>query len=250
MNTIRSFLKFFDNQAFKIHFYSIQRRSLLYSKKLLDVQDEVEFVDEQLAENQEAIKETHEEIHEEAIQETHEGAIEETHEEEQEEADDGINETDKPNEQKDTEHTEFFLNIPSGDFRMKFERSFDKMKAELKWYLSNGKCVEDELFAFGMQCKEEHPCHSFIVDPADTIYQKYQVFNDDELREIGSFREKKLPTMPTKLRDYLNTYNLTTSTALRQKIFTQEQLDEEYFDNLAMNIQAIADIEVVGFVHM
>lgn len=56
--------------------------------------------------------------------------------------------------------------------------------------------------------------------------------------------------MPTKLRDYLNTYNLTTSTALRQKIFTQEQLDEEYFDNLAMNIQAIADIEVVGFVHM
>lgn len=147
MNTIRSFLKFFDNQAFKIHFYSIQRRSLLYSKKLLDVQDEVEFVDEQLAENQEAIKETHEEIHEEAIQETHEGAIEETHEEEQEEADDGINETDKPNEQKDTEHTEFFLNIPSGDFRMKFERSFDKMKAELKWYLPNGKCVEDELFA-------------------------------------------------------------------------------------------------------
>ncbi|KAI8050735.1 hypothetical protein BDF21DRAFT_482448 [Thamnidium elegans] len=78
------------------------------------------------------------------------------------------------------------------------------------------------------QCKEEYPCHSFIVDPTDTNYQKYRVFNDDELQEIGSFREKKLSTIPTKLRDYFNKYNLTTTTALRQKIFTSEQLDEEY----------------------
>ncbi|KAG2233790.1 hypothetical protein INT48_005943 [Thamnidium elegans] len=77
------------------------------------------------------------------------------------------------------------------------------MKAEEKWYLSN-------------------------VDPTDTNYQKYRVFNDDELQEIGSFREKKLSTIPTKLRDYFNKYNLTTTTALRQKIFTSEQLDEEY----------------------
>ncbi|GAN01509.1 hypothetical protein MAM1_0008d00942 [Mucor ambiguus] len=193
---------------------------------------EVEFINEQLAENPEAIEETHEEAIEEAIEEIHEEAIEETYEEDHEEADDGINETDELNEQKDTEHTENLLNIPNGDFRMKFERSFDKMKAEEKWYLSNGKCVEDELFAFGMQCKEEHPCHSFIVDPIDTNYQKYRVFNDDELQEIGSFREKKLPTMPTKLRDYFNTYNLTTTTALRQKIFAQEQLDEEYSEDM------------------
>lgn len=95
------------------------------------------------------------------------------------------------------------------------------MKAEEKWYLSNGKCVEDELFAFGMQCKEEHPCHSFIVDPTDTNYQKYRVFNDDELQEIGSFREKKLPTMPTKLRDYFNKYNLITTTAYVRKYLHQ-----------------------------
>lgn len=104
---------------------------------------------------------------------------------------------------------------------MKFERNFNKMKAEEKWYLSNGKCVEDELFAFGMQCKEEHPCHSFIVDPTDTNYQKYRVFNDDELQEIGSFREKKLPTMPTKLRDYFNKYNLITTTAYVRKYLHQ-----------------------------
>ena len=218
------FLKFFDDQAVKIHFYSIHRRSLLYSKKLLDVQDEVEFTNDQLAENQK----TQEEEEEEAIEETHEEATEENHEE----ADDGTNETDELNEQKDTEQTENLLNIPSGDFRMKFERCFNKMKAEEKWYLSNGKCVEDELFAFGMQCKEEHPCHSFIVDLTDTNYQKYRVFNDDELQEIGSFREKKLPTMPSKLRDYFNKYNLTTTTALRQKIFAPEQLDEEYSQDM------------------
>lgn len=100
------------------------------------------------------------------------------------------------------------------------------MKFKEKWYLSSGKCVEDELFAFGMQCKEEHPYHSFIVDPTDINYQKYQVFNNNELQEkIGSFREKKQPTMPTKLRDYyFNEYNLTTTTAaLCQKIFAPEQ---------------------------
>lgn len=107
------------------------------------------------------------------------------------------------------------------------------MKSEEKWYLSSGKSVEDELFAFEiMQCKEEHLCHSFIVDPTDTNYQKYRVFNDDKLHEIGSFREKQLPTMPTKLRDYFNEYNLTTTTALRQKIFTPEQLDEKYSQDM------------------
>ncbi|KAI8050736.1 hypothetical protein BDF21DRAFT_179965 [Thamnidium elegans] len=44
--------KFFDDQAVKIHFYSIHRQSLLYSKELLDVQDKLEFTKEQLAESQ------------------------------------------------------------------------------------------------------------------------------------------------------------------------------------------------------
>lgn len=41
-----------------------------------------------------------------------------------------------------------------------------------------------------------------------------------------------MPTMPTKLRDYLNKYNVTTTTALRQKLFAQEPLDEEYFEDM------------------
>lgn len=102
------------------------------------------------------------------------------------------------------------------------------MKAEEKWCLSTGKCVEDELFAFGMQCIEEHPCHSFIMDPTDANYKNYCVFNDDELNEIGSFKKKELPTMPVILRDYLNEYDLSSTSALRQKVFTQAPSDELY----------------------
>ncbi|CEP19038.1 hypothetical protein [Parasitella parasitica] len=95
-------LDLFDDQAVKIHFYSIHRRSLLYSKKLLDIQDEVEFTNEQLAENQKTQEEHIEETHEKAIiEETNEEVIEENHEE----ADDGTNETDELNEQKDNEQT-------------------------------------------------------------------------------------------------------------------------------------------------
>ncbi|GAA5810515.1 hypothetical protein MFLAVUS_003938 [Mucor flavus] len=69
------------------------------------IQDEVEFTNEQLAENQKTREEDVEENYEEATEE----------------------------------------NLDD-DFRMKFERSFNKMKAEEKWHLSNDKCVEDVTF--------------------------------------------------------------------------------------------------------
>jgi hypothetical protein len=224
------FSKFFSDQLVKSHCYSIYRCSLFSSKKLLRIQEELDFVDDQIAEN--ANQEVHEEAHEEAYEKAHE----EAYEEDNKKANDNAKETDElqgsSEEQEDIEQAQSFLNIPSDDFKMKFERSFNKMKAEEKWYLSNGKCVEDELFAFGMQCKEEHPCHSFIVDVNDTNYQKYGVFNDDELQEIESFQEKKLPIMPIQLRDYLNKYNLTTTAALRQQIFTLVPLNENYYQDM------------------
>ncbi|KAL9556700.1 hypothetical protein MBANPS3_001751 [Mucor bainieri] len=101
-----------------------------------------------------------------------------------------------------------------------------------KWYLPNGKCVEDELFAFGMQCAEEYPCHSFIVDPTDTNYRQYKAFTDDELQEISIFRKKRLPVMPEKLRDYLNLYNLSTTAGLRQRIFAPVEIDQEHAQDM------------------
>lgn len=205
-------------------FISIQLNVQVYfiPKKLIEIQDEDEFANEQL--NEETITETEEvfigQSHEEANTEKEEMFIKENHKENDDDAYD--NDTDELNETRDTEETANLLIIPStGDFKMKFERSFDRMKTEEKWYLSNGRCVKDELFAFGMQCKVEHLCHSFIVDPTDSNYQKYGVFSDEELMEIRSFKEKKLPTMPTALRDYLNQYNLTTTAAYVKRYFQQ-----------------------------
>ncbi|KAI8877374.1 hypothetical protein K501DRAFT_278513 [Backusella circina FSU 941] len=89
----------------------------------------------------------------------------------------------------------------------KFEENFMRMKRQHKWYLSTGKCVEDEMFAFGLQYSELHPVHSFIMDPTDTNYIKYNVFSCDELVEIRTYHEKNFPPMPVFLRNYINSFN-------------------------------------------
>jgi hypothetical protein len=54
-----------------------------------------------------------------------------------------------------------------------------RMEKQHKWYLSKEKCVEDELFAFGLQSSELHPELSFIMDPTNTNYMKYDVFSQN-----------------------------------------------------------------------
>lgn len=85
--------------------------------------------------------------------------------------------------------------------------------------MSSGKCVENELYSFGMQYVEEHPCHSFIIDVKDRNLKKYGVFTDMELKEIESFNRKVLPSMPVVLHDYLNNFHRTTAADLRRQIF-------------------------------
>lgn len=38
---------------------------------------------------------------------------------------------------------------------LEFECTFQGMQKEKKWFLKSGKCVEDELYAFGKQCRFE-----------------------------------------------------------------------------------------------
>lgn len=59
----------------------------------------------------------------------------------------------------------------AGNFKLRFEHTFCQMQPQDKWYLSNGKCVEDELCAFGMQCSGEHSCHLWILDIDDSSHQ-------------------------------------------------------------------------------
>jgi hypothetical protein len=36
-----------------------------------------------------------------------------------------------------------------------FKKLFREMHNNKKWYLKSGKCVEDELYAFGIKCRFE-----------------------------------------------------------------------------------------------
>ncbi|KAI8973172.1 hypothetical protein BDF20DRAFT_989197 [Mycotypha africana] len=59
--------------------------------------------------------------------------------------------------------------------------NFLTMKPESKWYLSTGKCVEDELFALGMQCQHDHPSHSSIIVARDNNYKTCKPHNSHDL---------------------------------------------------------------------
>lgn len=104
MNEALSTSNFFSDQLVETRFYSIHRHSLLLYKKLLHIQDELDFTDEQIAENQKSC----------------------------EEANDNTEEIDElkefSEEQEDIQQTQASLNIPSDGFRMKFKRSFGKPK--------------------------------------------------------------------------------------------------------------------------
>ncbi|KAL9547217.1 hypothetical protein MBANPS3_006282 [Mucor bainieri] len=43
-----------------------------------------------------------------------------------------------------------------------FTSMFDKLDNSKKWYLSTGKCVDNELYYFGLQCSHDHPSQSLI----------------------------------------------------------------------------------------
>lgn len=175
--------------------YKVTRKSILASQKLLRAQEEEEFYEELF------------EI----------GAAEERGDEEKEHNEES--EQDEVGEEK--------LDNYVFD-KKKFRSNFLAMKRESKWYLSTGKCIEDELFAFGMQCHHDHPSHSFIIDTRDSNHKTYEVFSSAELDEIKAFEEKKLPIMPTELRDYINSFNKNSIQDLRSQIFQSQEFDQEY----------------------
>ncbi|CAG8705912.1 16659_t:CDS:2 [Funneliformis caledonium] len=80
------------------------------------------------------------------------------------------------NEEVDEEMSEMSMS--------EFKKSFLEMRNNRKWYLKSGKCVEDELYAFGIKCRFEHLAHSFIIDPYDEKYIQYEIFTPEELEEI------------------------------------------------------------------
>ncbi|KAG1170218.1 hypothetical protein G6F70_007725 [Rhizopus microsporus] len=94
-------------------------------------------------------------------------------------------------------------------------KSFRNLDHSNKWILSTGKCVDNELFLFALQCQEDHPSKQFIMDVADLNYVQYDVFTEEELDEISTFEEKELPMPPDAILQHMNHFNLTSANQLR-----------------------------------
>ncbi|KAG0761222.1 hypothetical protein G6F16_001075 [Rhizopus arrhizus] len=63
-----------------------------------------------------------------------------------------------------------------------FEAMFKKLDNSKKWFLSTGKCVDNELFVFGIQCSADHPSRSLIIDPYDENYTHYNLDSSQKIR--------------------------------------------------------------------
>ncbi|RIB19973.1 hypothetical protein C2G38_2305557, partial [Gigaspora rosea] len=75
--------------------------------------------------------------------------------------------------------------------------------------------VEDELYAFGKQCRFEHLAHSFIIDPDDETYHQNNVFTLEELEKIRDTESKDLPKMLTELLKFISSFRMKTTENLR-----------------------------------
>ncbi|CAG8591666.1 6887_t:CDS:2 [Ambispora gerdemannii] len=114
----------------------------------------------------------------------------------------------------------------------KSDDTIEGMKKEKKWYLTSGKCVEDELYAFGIQCRFEHLAHSFIIDPDDETYIKNNIFTSEELSEICDTEAKNLPEMSIELLKYISSFRMKTTKDLRVALDVRQDWEGENFDRI------------------
>ncbi|CAG8502910.1 14391_t:CDS:2 [Cetraspora pellucida] len=96
-----------------------------------------------------------------------------------------------------------------------FRDSYKAMKKEKKWYLTSGKCVEDELYFFGNRCR----------------FEQY-IFNSEELKEIRDTGAKNLPEMPSELLKYISSFRMKTTKDLRVELCVRQDWEGENFDKI------------------
>lgn len=106
------------------------------------------------------------------------------------------------------------------------ETMFVKLDPTKKWILSTGKCVDNELYMFRLQCSHDHPSKSLVMDPNDANYTKFNVFAPEELEEIRTHNEKKLPLMSPKLKKHLMAFNKNSSKDVKQVLKANNTFDD------------------------
>ncbi|KAI8341206.1 hypothetical protein BC941DRAFT_337286, partial [Chlamydoabsidia padenii] len=79
---------------------------------------------------------------------------------------------------------------------------YNNVPDEQKWTLSTGTIVDDQIKQLVTQSLFEHPVHSMILAPTDSIWMTY--FTQAELHEIKTHHPKPLKQLPKELNDYLD----------------------------------------------
>ncbi|KAG2190961.1 hypothetical protein INT46_006819 [Mucor plumbeus] len=105
---------------------------------------------------------------------------------------------------------------------------FTGLDAQKKWYLSTGKCVDNELYIFGLQCQNDHPSRSLILDPYDKNYMLYNVFTRNELKEIIDYKKKTTPSPSDELITFLNRFNLDSTENIRAALGKNNQFKANF----------------------
>ncbi|KAI8981449.1 hypothetical protein BDB01DRAFT_851237 [Pilobolus umbonatus] len=99
------------------------------------------------------------------------------------------------------------------------ENSYLGLHDTHKWILSTGKRVEDALYDFSKKLLVDHPSSSFILDVDDHAYLKHNVFIEKEWEEIKKeYATSTIIPIPNELRDYINTFNCTTTGGIRRSL--------------------------------
>ncbi|CEP13683.1 hypothetical protein [Parasitella parasitica] len=117
---------------------------------------------------------------------------------------------------------------PVSNGELMLESMFEKLDPAKKWILSTGKCVDNELYMFGLQCTHDHPSKSLIMDPDDANYTKYNVFTPAELEEIRTYNEKKLPLMTSDLKNHLLAFNKSNAKDIRNVLKANNTFDDKF----------------------
>lgn len=74
-----------------------------------------------------------------------------------------------------------------------------------KWKLRSGRYVEDGVLEAVKESSFRHPCLSYILDLADSIWQNY--FTSEEFVELKTDNSVKLPAIINDLQAYINAYD-------------------------------------------
>ncbi|OBZ87711.1 hypothetical protein A0J61_04242 [Choanephora cucurbitarum] len=135
----------------------------------------------------------------------------------------GQEEDEEEDVQDNTEQKEDEEEDVKSEFLNSFRSKFKLMQDEKKWTLSDGTVVEDKLYDFGMGCSYEHLCHSYVIDPDDLTYRKYNIFSPQQLEEIRMLKPTEIPDISDTLEEYLCQFmNVEDINDLRQLLKTKQ----------------------------